>query len=154
MDTSNNPLADLKDIHLPNSVSVFPLSIGWYILIVLLIIGVALLLWWRLKIRRQQKQRLKINQLLDEIESTHGNTPNTVGEVSILLKRVAATKFPKQDVHKLLGNKWLEFLDKTGKTNDFTIGAGRSLLDIYKKQELDNPSEFFAVIRKWLKVAL
>lgn len=154
MDTSSNPLAELKDIHLPNTVSIFPLSIGWYILIVLLIIGVALLLWWRLKLRKRQKQIFNINQLLNEIENSHGNSPDTVGEVSILLKRVAATKFPEQDVQKLFGDKWLEFLDRSGKTTDFTIGAGRSLADIYKKQTLKNPSEFFAVIRKWLKVVL
>ena len=154
MDTSNNPLAELKDIHLPDSVSIFPLTIGWYILIVLLIIGIALFLWWRLKVRKQRKQTLKINQLLDEIESRCTDTANTIGEVSILLKRVAVTKFPKHDIHKLFGERWLAFLDKTGKTNNFTVGAGRSLLDIYKKQNLNNPSEFFAVIRKWLKVVL
>ena len=44
-----------------------------------------------------------------------------------LLKRTALSAFPREDVASLAGVEWLEFLDRTGSTKDFSRGAGRVL---------------------------
>ena len=35
----NNSLADLKDLQLPDAVSIFPLAPGWYAVIILLVLA-------------------------------------------------------------------------------------------------------------------
>ena len=54
MDTNTNPLAELKDVHLPAPVSIFPLATGWYIVIAIIFILIAVLTWWQL--RRHKKK--------------------------------------------------------------------------------------------------
>lgn len=154
MDT--NALAELKNIHLPKPISIFPLAIGWYILSALIICVICLLIWWQLKKRKQQKYINNIYQLLDKIEvkSRGATTSDIIAEVSILMKRVAITKFSEKYPHTLFGEKWLQFLDVTGKTRDFTCGAGKNLLNIYQKHGIDNHDEFFAVIKQWLRTVL
>ena len=50
----NNSLADLKDIHLPAPVSIFPLAPGWYIVLAVMLVIIILLILWQL--RRASKQ--------------------------------------------------------------------------------------------------
>jgi hypothetical protein len=151
MDT-NTLLSQLKNIHQPNGVSLFPIAPGWYILAVLIIAIIGSLLWWILVRHKYKRQKLQIYSLLTDIQNN--NSAEMLSEVSILLKRVAIMKFRQVAVHTMFGNAWLQFLDRTGKTNDFTVGAGRHLLDIYKTGQIENPDEFFACVRKWLRTVL
>ena len=90
--------------------------------------------------------------MLGAIESA--NSSEALTETSILIKRVAIMKFPKQKPQMLFGEQLLLFLDETGKTTEFTTGDGRNLLMIYQKQSIQNPEKFFALIRKWLEAVL
>ncbi|MCC2624555.1 MAG: hypothetical protein K0R14_428 [Burkholderiales bacterium] len=151
MDT-NALLSQLKNIHQPNGVSIFPLAPGWYILTVLIICIVGGLLWWIFIKNKQKRYKLQIYSLLTDIQSS--NSAEMLSDASILIKRVAIMKFPQEAVHTLFGDQWLEFLDKTGKTNEFTNGVGRQILNIYKTGHIENPDEFFACVRKWLGAVL
>lgn len=153
MDTNTN-LNELKNIHLPDPVSIFPLAIGWYILIILTLIIAGVYFWWKFKYIKRQKYIRNIYHMLAILYKGNANNNETIAEVSILIKRVAMMKFPEQQPHKLFGEQWLIFLDTTGKTNNFTNGAGRNLLNIYNNQSIDNPEEFFNVIKQWLGVIL
>ena len=151
MDT-NNDLSQLKDVHLPHAISIFPLTAGWYMLIGLIVVLIALGLWWKFVKNRYKKQRLHAYAILAEIKKNQSK--EMLSEVSVLIKRVAIFKFPKEPVHTLFGEKWLEFLDKTGKTNNFTQGDGRYLLNIYQGSKVENRDKFFAVIKQWLEKVL
>ncbi len=151
MDT-NNALEQLKNIHLPPEVSLFPLAIGWYSLIIVIMIVCGLSIWWKLKYNKRQRYLQSIYKLLADIETS--NQDDTITQTSTLVKRVAVTQFPDQHPHTLFGEKWLIFLDKTGKTTQFTQGPGRDLLNIYQKQKISDPEKFFAVIRLWLGTVL
>ncbi len=153
MDTNTNPLAELKDVHLPAPVSIFPLATGWYIVIGLIFILVAVLIWWQLRRHKKKQQQQEIFSLLKQIEANAVTTSDekTIEESSILLKRVAVAKFPEQKPQLLFGKNWLQFLDKTGKTSEFTTGSGRYLGEIYQKQQLEDKKAFFALIEKWLR---
>lgn len=148
----NNSLADLKDLQLPNPVSIFPLAPGWYGVIALLILIIIALGYWQ--IRRLQKQRKVANiiKLLDNIELR--SDTSLLAEISILLKRVAREQFPEQQPQNLFGEKWLQFLDQSGKTTEFTQGSGRILLDIYQNKTIENPASCIAVVKAWLKVVI
>lgn len=153
MDTNTNPLAELKDVHLPAHVSIFPLATGWYIVIAIIFILIAVLTWWQLRRHKKKQQQQEIFSLLKQIEANAVTTSDekTIEECSILLKRVAVAKFPEQKPQLLFGKNWLQFLDKTGKTTEFTSGSGHYLGEIYQKQQLEDKEAFFALIEKWLR---
>lgn len=148
----DNSLEQLKDLHLPAEVSVFPLATGWYCLIIFLfaIFAGGLFIFW--KRRNNKRQQQNIYKMLGAIESA--NSSEALTETSILIKRVAIMKFPEQKPQMLFGEQLLLFLDETGKTTEFTTGDGRNLLMIYQKQSIQNPEKFFALIRKWLEAVL
>lgn len=147
---NENSLSSLKPLHLPNAVSIFPLAIGWYLLLALIIIGIIITISYF--VLRQKKLKKQVYQLLAEIQNhaTPDNHNQVIAQVSILLKRVARLKFPKHKPENLFGEDWLIFLDKTGATKDFTKGSGRVLLNIYKNNSMINTNELFALTRKWL----
>lgn len=147
MDTSPD-LSQLKDVHLPQAISIFPLAGGWYILTSLIIAAIVFGLWWKFVKNKYKKQKLEAYSLLAEIE--RNQSKEMLCEVSILIKRVAILKFPEEQVHTLFGEEWLKFLDKTGKTTNFTHGEGRCLLNIYQSSKIENPVEFFLVVKQWL----
>ena len=152
MDT--NQLAQLKDIHLPQPVPILPLASGWYMLAILLLVVLCLLGFGLFRYRQHKYKINNIYQLLSDIEHKEIANMKLIPEVSILLKRVARMKFPQEKPHILFGDAWLMFLDKTGKTDQFTKGVGRYLANVYQQQHVTNVDEFFALIRQWLKVVL
>lgn len=145
---SSSALGQLKDVHLPQEISIFPLAGIWYILMGIVVVITALGLWWILVKNRYKKQKLQAYALLAEIEKKQSG--EMLSEISILIKRVAILKYPKEKVHTLFGEKWLEFLDKTGKTTNFSRGDGRLLLNVYQNSKIENPDKLFIVIKQWL----
>ena len=144
----NDPLQQLKDIHLPLSVSMFPLAPIWYVFMVLFLLAAIIFIIWVIHKKSKQQQVANIYKMLDAIETQ--NSDDTLSQTSNLIKRVAIMKYATQKPHTLFGEEWLMFLDTTGKTTDFTKGHGRSLLDIYKSQKIKDKEQFFSVIRKWM----
>ncbi|RTK98515.1 MAG: DUF4381 domain-containing protein [Proteobacteria bacterium] len=155
MDTSN-PLAELKDLHLPTEVPLFPLAIGWYLIAAILVLAIIGFIYYRICQRKRLAKILAIEQLITELESNHTQLIDAeiIAQASILLKRIAMTKFPTQKPEYLTGMAWLEFLDKTGKTTKFSTGVGKCLINIYQLQQLNNRDEFFNLLRKWLRSVL
>lgn len=153
----SNSLANLKDLQLPDAVSIFPLAPAWYGVIIGVILLMAALGYWQMRRLTHQRRVASIVELLTLIEQQ--NSSQTLGtqllaEVAILLKRVAREKFPEQQPQNLFGEPWLQFLDSSGKTTQFTQGAGRVLLEVYQNKPLENPQALFDVVRAWLKVVL
>lgn len=155
MDTSN-PLAELKDLHLPTEVPLFPLAIGWYLIAAILVLAIIGFIYYRICQRKRLTKILAIEQLITELESNHTQLIDAeiIAQASILLKRIAMTKFPTQKPEYLTGMAWLQFLDKTGKTTEFSTGVGKCLINIYQLQQLNNRDEFFNLLRKWLRSVL
>ena len=151
----SNSLANLKDLQLPEAVSVFPLAPGWYGVIFIIILLMLALSYWQMRRLAHQRKVASIVELLTLIEQQNSSSgTQLLAEVAILLKRVAREKFPEQQPQNLFGEPWLQFLDSSGKTTQFTQGAGRILLEVYQNKPLENPQALFNVVRAWLKVVL
>ncbi len=127
-----DPLRQLRDIHLPDPVGLWPLAWGWWVLIALL--AGALLagfIYWR----RHQRQRRYRQQAKAELGSAYrefrqnGATAVYLQQLSQILRRAALTAFPRKQVAGLKGDAWLEFLDQSlpGADAPFTQGEGRVL---------------------------
>ena len=104
-------LLDIKDIHIPEGVSIFPLAKGWWMLIVF---GIALIVFINVffKILKTSKRHYALRKL-KAIDTTN---PVEAGcKISELLKRICNVKYKGASV--LFGKEWLEFLNKHSKKN-------------------------------------
>lgn len=111
-------LSGLKDVHIPQGgidslSSVFPISLGWWLLLIIIIaVPVIIYLIHFYRIRSAKLYALKqINELQ---QSLKGNAPKFAEEVSKLLKRIAILKFGKDKIASLSDKDWVAFLIKTG----------------------------------------
>ena len=148
-------LPQLKDIHLPGSPDMWPLALGWWILLAVLL---GLVFWFILVVKKylnNQKHKRMLFEELAQLERKLKASPNKthVTEINILLRRLALAYYPNEKVASLTGCDWLKFLDESGNTEKFSKGAGRILIDApYRSGELENYNgdEFIPLIRNWV----
>lgn len=107
----NENLPELRDIHLPADVSVWPLAYGWWLLaagIVLGVLSVQFFLYWR----RYSKSRYAV-KLLNEISNR--NIIAAAQEMSEILRRICIYKY--KPAAALSGTEWIDFLNKHSKNS-------------------------------------
>ena len=150
-------LQQLKDIHLPTPIHVWPLAPGWYVVIVIvaLFLFVCLLKTWvAFKQRRAKKQALKELHDLKIRYAKPGQSQLILIELSALLRRIAIVSFPDQKVAGLYGMAWMQFLDNVSGRTDFTQGVGQLLMSApYQRYKVDDAQALFACVQTWIKRA-
>ncbi|MFT5839258.1 MAG: hypothetical protein ACI9UT_001761 [Flavobacteriales bacterium] len=105
-----NPLENLKDIRTPAAIESWPLAYGWWLLVILVLVGVYLL---TLRLVKARKLRLAKRQALKALKQIDVSSLDSLSQLNQLLKRVAMTYFPNQNVQEMHGAKWTAFLVKT-----------------------------------------
>ncbi len=151
MNQSIELIKQLHDIHSPPLISLWPPAIGWWIMAILIIL-ITVCYYYKYyfithKIRRAALKKFK---QLQQLDYKHQN--QLIIELSILLRRVALAKFPQRQVAKLNGNTWLQFLDKTGHTKEFTQGSGQILsVAPYQKSPQIEIDRLMVLIEKWIR---
>jgi len=148
---------ELKDIHLPESVSWWPPATGYWIIITFIIVSI--LLYFLVKKYRNKYKVRKIaltefNRLKKEYTSTL-NKKALVTSLSELIRRSAISTYPRSDCASLTGKDWLNWLDKQLKKSDITFsnGPGYLITDfVYSKsQHSDDINALLDLTYKWLK---
>jgi hypothetical protein len=151
-----NPLQDLKDIYTPASIEIWPPAYGWWLLVVLAVVGICLLTIWLVKV---QKVRLAKRQALKALQQIEGSNLDSVSQLNQLLKCVVMTYFPNQNVQEMHGTNWTEFLVKTlpsKKVKDFSESFELMQQTLYQPHISEN-SEFPSYsksVELWIKHAL
>ena len=100
----NDNLPELRDIHIPESISMWPPAYGWYVMIILIILIYVLYRFykiWRLKSRKFYALNLILN-----LEKS--NVIAASAQISEILRRVCLYRYPEAVV--LEGTKWQEFI--------------------------------------------
>ncbi|WP_295442518.1 DUF4381 domain-containing protein [uncultured Thiodictyon sp.] len=128
--TMPDPLAGLRDWHLPEPVSWWPPAPGWWLVagVALVALLLAVRLW-----RRRRRRGAAVRVALDELRVLRGQLGagldplGFAAAISVLLRRLALTRFPRERVAGLSGTAWLAFLDATGGGEGFSQGPGRAL---------------------------
>lgn len=154
----NNPLDQLKDIHLPGTISAWPPAYGWWICTILVIIGLTLLTRWFLSNRKKKRYKVEANALLLEIQQqhqSHQDSLKTLEAINSLLKQTCMTRYGRNEAAGLTGEAWLNFLDTTldpsGDTKDFTKGPGRCLIyTLYAPNPVAPIEELVELTKKWI----
>jgi uncharacterized protein DUF4381 len=120
MNADPGSLENLHDLVMPVPVPWWPPAPGWIIVSVALIMVLG---WWLIRaIRHWQSNGYRREALV-----LLGKMDDAQAELPTLIKRVALSAYPRERVASLTGEEWLAFLDQTGHTDAFTIGAGRWL---------------------------
>ena len=109
-----DPLAQLRDLHLPEPVGLWPPAPGWYLLAGLLGLMLLAAAWSILRRRRSLGHRALAELGALEANSELVASPQTLAAaVSELLRRVALQRFERDRVASLHGAAWREFLTQT-----------------------------------------
>ena len=127
-----DPLAQLRDIHLPEPVSWWPPAPGWWLVaLIILAVIITLVYFLRRRFLKNKYRKVALNKLSLLESHNKDNALGTLEEISAILRRVAMQTYGRQSVAPLAGDSWLEFLDKTGKTSitmrGDTSATGQSL---------------------------
>lgn len=154
MTTPNPALQQLKDIHLPHAVAMWPVAPGW---IVLYLLTLTLLIYtiyrWRQKRKRSRAIQYAHQRLatLRQLQQHNSDNINIAAELSTLIRRTALYYFQRDAIAGLSGKEWLTFLNNSGHTDQFTDKAGQLLLDApYRKQNSTDLEPLFNLTEQWL----
>jgi hypothetical protein len=146
----SDPLAGLRDWHLPDPVSWWPPAPGWWLLALLaLAVGFALTRSWLRRRRATAPVRAALAELA-ELRARLGADLESrafVAAVSRLLRRLALVRYPREQVAALSGRDWLAFLEGSGQGVVFTAEAGRLLADGPYRARPAGESELAALAR-------
>jgi hypothetical protein len=150
-----DPLAQLRDIHLPPPIGWWPPAPGWWLLAALVSIALlAIVVWAGRRYRQRRYRRFALRQLraLHQQWQTQHDDAQFVQAVNRLLKQCALSAFPHSEVAILSGAEWLEFLDRRLRKPRFTEPNLRALANIYRPAPPEIPAEaLFAAAEYWIR---
>jgi len=124
----------LRDIHLPEPISWWPIAPGWWIIIASLFLLIAVIfIAKRIYISKQLKRDIKaeLENIKQQFKQTQ-NKPQLAKSLSVLLRRASMSYYPKTDIAGLTGDHWLSYLDESNANSsagyNFQSDIGKVLL--------------------------
>ena len=99
-----NNIPEIRDIHIPQGVSIYPLAYGWWVMLfvgILSIVGTWFIFWAIKKSKKYYALKTLNNIQVSAIVSS-------AIEMSELLRRICNVKY--KDASSLYGKEWSEFL--------------------------------------------
>lgn len=145
------PLDQLRDIHAPEAISWWPPAPGWWGLLALIILIIITVIGFKAYRKKTQWRREAIIEfnIINGLSDKH----KAISNISILLRQVAITRFPQQDVASLIDEDWLKFLDQAiGDETNFQHGDGRILISApYQATTNINSEPLLLLCKSWLK---
>lgn len=157
----NDPLAQLRDIHLPAAVSWWPPAPGWWLLALLLLALVAYGSWKWLKVRRDNTYRRQAIGELNKAWKRFHQDNDVLAYIklcNIVLRRAALHRdeINRRSIAPLAGQEWFEYLDSCCSKPVF---AGNVSTDLFEAQYVANAEEnaerelraLHNAAHKWLK---
>ena len=154
--TGNDPLAALRDIHLPPEPGLWPPAPGWWLLALLLLLIAGGLAMWRMRARRHHRPQREALLALAALrtELAEGAAPHRVAaESTSLLRRVALARFPRRQVAGLTGGDWLDFLAAHGGGAGFATPEAAPLVraPYAPRIGVDEAERIIALCERWIR---
>jgi len=159
--TANASLEGLIEITPPQSVSYRPETVGWFVLLGLLLLCLGWIIYQRWRRQKANQYRRWALEKLDNINRTiqqNLGKEKPLREIPILVKRTALHAYPREEIASLSGEAWLRFLDASYNGTGFTDGPGQILaqtaylpsneLEACNKEDI---SLLLKLVRKWIK---
>jgi hypothetical protein len=149
-----DPLQELRDVQMPDPISWWPPALGWWMIIVGLVIMAILVVWVRVYRNRTRLRRIALAQLerVKEHYAVNSDDQWAITQISQLLRCYALALFSRSHVAGLTGQSWLKFLDHQGGTNQFSEGPGRALrAGPYQSQVPTSAVYLLPLVERWIK---
>lgn len=133
---------------------------GWYLVILLIVLLFTILFYriWPYFLRAQKKRQIlaRFASLRNQTKSTSDSSQKCLMQLSIFIREVALYYYPQQNIAGLCGIKWLQFLDQTGHTQEFSQGIGQLLVDAPYQATYNNAPliPLFDLVHGWLQQIL
>lgn len=154
----SSALPQLRDIHLPSSPDFWPPAPGWWLLTTLILFIGSWLFLKFIAARKLKRKQQAILATLKPIEAKLLTTPDNkaLSDLNIFIRQLALTHFPQTEIASLSGHSWLTFLDKSGRTRQFTQGAGQILATApyfpdHKSIDKKQAKALLKVVKDWMK---
>ena len=153
--TTSNPLDQLRDIHLPDAVSYWPLAPGWWIVAAIAtttIAVTAVIIYRRYQRNAYRREAATMLATISQLR-LDGDQTQYLQQLNHLLKQTALTVDKRDLISSLSGQSWLEFLDRSSKTSAFTEGVGRILADgpYQPSVKEDDLSALHQLAEQWIR---
>ena len=142
-------LDQLRDVIPPPEPGFWPPAIGWWTIAILLVaISVGFMYLLNMAKARYARQHLT----RDISNAATLESGQVAVRLSILMRKVAMKRFPQSSVAGLTGEEWLEFLDQSGETDQFTRGPGRLLTTApYDRHSVTDVEALVRVCMSWVR---
>jgi len=151
--TQNIPL---RDIHLPDAISWWPLAIGWWLLPIIIVLcgfGIYQYLKYQKQTRKRAYRKMAVREL-QTIKSQFKNTENSIElirAISALLRRIALSYLPREKIASLTGEQWIKQLNQLSAQNIFTKEVGILLEKApYMKHSEFKTDELMRSCEQWI----
>lgn len=138
-------LEQLKDIRLPDAVSWWPLAIGWWLLLVILVLMVALA-YYAFRRRQRGVAQLALQELRQLPEE---DIQVLSAQLSALIRRVARQRGDSQAM-TLTGAAWVKYLSEHG---TMPVAMARYLADAPYMPDAQLPAAdaLKAAVSQWIR---
>lgn len=148
-------LSQLRDIHMPVPISIWPPGPAYYALLGLVIIFIFLYIKRQHHLRYTAPKREALAEL-DRLEHNHltnNATTQTAAAITLLLKRVALVYHPRLEVANVHGEAWLRFLKNTSRNLNLEIDAIDKILSEapFNPKADHDLKPLFLMARCWIK---
>ena len=145
----------LRDIHLPDPISWWPLAPGWWLLLAaVLAIIVTMFFAWRFFAQRQYRRAEKALSTIEQNYQQHGDDHRLARELSILARQLALleNKEPPLAQHGI-GKEWADYWQRKIGDDDVTADEIREALTVapYRRESNLDGTKLIAGMRRAIK---
>jgi len=157
--TGSDPLAALRDIHMPPEPGLWPPAPGWWLLALLLLLIAGGVAMWRIRARRRRRPQREALLALAALrmELAEGAAPHRIAaESTSLLRRAALARFPRRHVAGLTGRDWLDFLAAHGGDAGFATPEAAPLVcaPYAPRIGVDEAERIIGLCERWIRAGL
>jgi hypothetical protein len=129
---SQDPLSELKDIHLPAEIGLWPPAWGWWLLLLVIIVCVASLVFFIKRNKSRNAYRALAIAELNNSAKQYSDEQHSeyLQALSVILRRTALSGCGNQFNASVKGDDFLQWLDEqcTKTNSQFSKGVGTALL--------------------------
>jgi len=144
----------LRDIKLPPEPGYWPLAPGWWVLMALVLIVLAIGLWLLWRQYRRYRQYQNVNNDLGRIHHNflqHQNQHRLAADVSNLLRRFVRYRMHHAAASAMQGQDWLDFLNQSAIGVDFSDNAQALVQGPYDPDVQFDADQLITQVRHYFK---
>ena len=134
----------LAPVEAPHQISMWPETVGWVWLFVVLLILTILMVWRWLRWRRANMYR---RAALAELKHA-GDDPTAIANI---LRRTALAAFSREEVAQLHGERWIAFLDRVCERVNFSGSEAGKVLSTAAYMPVSSVPDLKEMAEIWIR---